>query len=137
MDKDDAELFTELCTFGWMIGEFAPIIYDVDTKIYQKHKITFAALKHLDGIGLIQFETVAGYARKAMPKRFTAYYYGVPTVLEFAKESENVMSTGHVLLTSIGVELAAICSSCSDAEFREYTIQKWKGMGYIKKEGTE
>jgi hypothetical protein len=137
LDKNDAELFTELCTFGWMIGDFAPLIYDVEAEIYKKHKITFNTLKHLDSIGLIDFEVLTVYSRLELPKQFVANYYGAPTVLELRKESENEMNIGHVLLTSIGLELAPICGSSPDAEFREYTLQKWWGMGYIKKEETE
>ena len=137
LDKNDAELFTELCTFNWMIEEFAPLIYDVENEIYKKHKITFVTLKHLDSIGLLQFEALVCYNRGGLPKKFVVQYYGTPTVLEFHKESENEMDVGHVILTSIGSELAQICGSCSDAEFREYTLKKWRGMGYINKEGTE
>lgn len=137
LDKKDAELFTKLCTFGWVIGEFAPLIYDFYDEIYKKHEITLNTLKHLDSIGLIQLETLTRYSRGGLPKQPVVHYYGVPTVLELHNESDNQLDIGHILLTSIGNELAPICGSCPDPEFREYTLRLWRGMGYVKKKGTE
>jgi hypothetical protein len=47
------------------------------------------------------------------------------------------MDIGHVLLTKVGEELAIICGSQPDTEFREYILIKWKELGYIKPEKTE
>jgi hypothetical protein len=124
LDKRDAGLFTKLCTFGWVIGEFSPLIYDFEDEIYKKHEITFNTLKHLDSIGLIQFETLTRYSRGGLPKQPVVHYYGAPTVLDFLnKESNNEVDIGHVLLTSIGNELAPICGSYSIVD---RTLQKVK-----------
>jgi len=137
LDKSDAQLFTRLCKFDWMVGSVTPLIFDVQAEIYNKWGINFNSLKHLDSIGLIQFDSLAGYRRLSLPKRFRIFYYGTPTVLELQKETENEMNLGHVLLTKIGQELAPICGSQPDAEFQEYVLKKWKEMGYIKEEKTE
>jgi hypothetical protein len=137
LDKSDAQLFTNLCKFGWMIGRVFPLIYDVHAEIYNKWGINFSSLIHLDSIGLIQFDNLAGYRRSGLPKRFSVLYYGAQTVLELQKETKNEMKIGHVLLTQIGQELAPICGSQPDAEFQEYVLKKWKGMGYIKEEKSE
>ena len=47
------------------------------------------------------------------------------------------MDIGHVLLTKIGQELAKICGSQPDSEFREYVLKTWKEKGYIKEENAE
>ena len=33
-DKSDAELFTKLCGFGWMIRNVVPLVFDEDAEIY-------------------------------------------------------------------------------------------------------
>lgn len=136
-DKSDAQLFTSLCKFGWMIGGVVPLIYDVQAQIYNKWGVNFKSLKHLDSIGLIQFDGLTGYRRLRLPKRFSVLYCGTPIILELQKEIENEMNIGHVLLTKVGEELAPICGSQPDGEFQEYVLKKWKEMGYIKEEKTE
>src|SRR5712692_371705 len=71
LDKIDAQLFTNVCKFGWMIGWVVPLIYDVRIEIYGKWGIHFSSLKHLDSIGLIQFDSLASYLRTKLPKTFT------------------------------------------------------------------
>jgi len=137
LDKSDAQLFTNLCTFAWQIGDIVPLIYDVQAEIYIKWGVSFNSLKHLDSIGLIQFDSLTGYRRVKLPKRFAVLYYGTPSVLELQKEVDNEIRIGHVLLTKVGQELAPICGSQPDTEFREYILLKWKEMGYIKEEKTE
>jgi hypothetical protein len=138
LDKTDASLFTNLCVFGWAIGnDFIPVIYDVMDEIYNKRGIRFNSLKHLDSIGLIQFDSLAGYSRIDLPKKFSVLYYGHPVLLELEKESDNEMEVGNVLLTKVGEELAPICGSCPDTDFREYVLKRWKKKGYIKEQKTE
>ena len=137
LDKNDAQLFTSLCKFGWNIREFHPLIYDVQAEIYHQGGINFTSLNHLESIGLIQFNAVSEYTWLKLPKKLAVSYYGTPTVLEFQYEAENQMNLGHVLFTKIGEELAPICGSQPDAEFQEYVLNKWKEMGYTQEEKIE
>ncbi|KPU60963.1 hypothetical protein AN403_5081 [Pseudomonas fluorescens] len=130
MDKGDAELFTKLCTFVWMIGSPTLIISDVDHDIYQKNGITFNALKHLDSIGLISFESMSGYSRLKIPKHCTLFYYGRPIRLEFQLD-ENNLPIGKALLTNIGQELVSLCGSSSSSEFYDYVLDTWHAQGII------
>ena len=61
LDKDDAEKFTRLCGFGWMIGDVFPLIYDVQHPIYNNQGIDFYWLSHLESIGLIQFNNITHF----------------------------------------------------------------------------
>ena len=131
IDKRDAALFTKFCQFAWMLGELCPLIYDVENKIYMSQGINFASLKHLDSIGLISFESVSGYRRMGFEKYGNAFYYGQPTLIEFAADSGNQLEIGHVLLTSTGRELAPICGSTKNQEFYEYIINLWFKQGLI------
>jgi uncharacterized protein DUF2806 len=44
---------------------------------------------------------------------------------------------GKVVFTEIGQQLAPICGSQPDPDFYEYTLTKWKALGYIKERNTE
>lgn len=131
IDKKDAALFTTFCQFVWFIGDPVPLIYKTDDEIYTNQGINFAALKHLDAIGLISFESVSGYARKGFGKYAHVFYYGRPTAIEFSGEANNQLQMGHVLLTSIGKELTPICGSSPNYEFYEYVIRKWFQQGLV------
>jgi hypothetical protein len=130
MDKSDAELFTKLCTFVWMIGQPTVMILDVSHEIYASSGITFNALKHLDAIGLVSFESLSGYQRQGFGKYATVFYYGRPTHLEFEAD-ENNLAIGSVLLTNIGRELVTLSGSRSSPEFYDYIINTWSTQNII------
>ncbi len=50
LDKRDAELFSALCSFGWFIGNFTPLVYDVNASIYNDKGLDFGTLTHLDSM---------------------------------------------------------------------------------------
>jgi Protein of unknown function (DUF2806) len=41
LDKDDAELFTQLCGFGWVTGDTVPMVFDTGGEIYNRYGINF------------------------------------------------------------------------------------------------
>ncbi|MEK9166845.1 MAG: DUF2806 domain-containing protein [Patescibacteria group bacterium] len=129
LGKHDAQLFTKLCAFNWILGEIQPLIYDLNADIYIKNGINFSILKHLDAIGLISFESLAGYKRHGFAQKTVAVYKNAPFVLKFPKESDNEINIGKVLLTSIGKELASICAPETIAGFDQYVIEEWKKKG--------
>ena len=131
IDKKDAALFTALCQFIWVIGEPNPLIFEIDNEIYKQQGITFASLKHLDAIGLISFESVSGYARTGFPKYGRAFYYGLPTTIEFSSDANNQMRIGHALLTNTGRELVGISGSQRSQAFYEYVVAKWFNDGLV------
>jgi hypothetical protein len=126
LDKVDADLFTKLCGFGWQIGNVVPLIFDTQAKIYDENGITFNALSHLESIGMIQFNHLAGFRRLKLPKKFDALYYGQSLQLEMPNDEDNELQLGHVLLTRVGQELAPICGSKPVDGFLEYVKEKWK-----------
>ena len=52
LDKSDATLFKTLCCYAWVIGNHAPLIFDLEKSIYIDHGISFDMLKHLDDIDI-------------------------------------------------------------------------------------
>ena len=140
LDKTDAELFTKLCGFGWQIRDimplfFMPLVFDVQAEIYNRCGIDFDTLSHLDDIGLVQFNILAGFARAELPKSIVLLYDGRPLHLNLPNDADNELQIGTVLLTRIGQELAPICGSKPVEGFWEYVRDKWKI--YLPKPVTE
>ena len=126
LDRSDAELFTKLCGFGWMIENlFTILVFDETAEIYNRHRIDFDTLSHLNSIGLIQGEHVARFTRTSLPRRFDAHYYGKPLPLEIFSVDNNVLKIGKTLLTKIGQELAPISGSKLVDGFYEYVKNQW------------
>ncbi len=132
LDKGDAILFTKLCGFGWHIGNIVPLVYDEHNEIYIKNGINFNTLTHLDSIGLIQFNAIAGFLRTKLPKSFKVAYYGQIVECKMSKDKENEMNIGNVLLTKTGEELARICGSKPVEGFKVYILEQWKLKGYLE-----
>lgn len=108
LDKKDAELFQTLCRFGWIVGKFTPLIFDSQDQIYNNLGLNFNTLSHLDSIGLIQFNHLAGFSRTGLNKTAAVYYCSRPLVLTMEKDVENQLPIGKVLLTKVGEELATV-----------------------------
>jgi len=125
LDKSDAELFMKLCGFGWQIGNIVPLVFDVQHKIYNQHGIDFGSLAHLESLGLIQFDNLAGYKRLQLPKQFSISYYGTPIPMRLPKESDNELPVGHVLLTRAGQQLAPVCGSQPVDDFLKFATDHW------------
>lgn len=136
LDKRDVELFSALCSFGWFVGPFTPLIFDPQASIYNDKGLNFNTLTHLDNIGLIQFGSVSGFNRSGLPKIFTVSYCGLPLNLSMEKEVGNELPIGKVLLSQVGMELVSVCQAPGVEGFVDYVKEKWSQ--YLpKKENTE
>ena len=129
LDKSDANLFRELCCFGWTVGEVTPLIYDVTSPLLEKHGLSFATLTHLDSIGLVTFAGVAGFSRKPFPKRVRLGYFDHVVEIEFPNDQENVFQAGKVLFTQAGLELSRICGATADPDILESMKSHWEKAG--------
>lgn len=132
LDKKDAELFTTFCQFNWVSEEISPLIYDFKHDVYIKQGIKFSSLLHLQSLGLISLEGLTTYDSKVETKQVNFYYYGRRVTLEFPSETNNIFARGHVILSSIGTELAPICGSVENSEFYDYITDKWRKEGLLK-----
>lgn len=132
LDKRDANLFTKLCTFTWMLGGLTPIILHDDADPYKKEGIVFSTLSHLDSLGLITYlqSEIGSYERQNIPKYFTFFYYGKPVIVEFPLDNNNV-DVGKVLLTQAGEQLAEICGALPSEDFFNYILDSWYQKGLI------
>jgi hypothetical protein len=137
LDKSDAELFTKLCGFCWQIGDIVPLVFDVNDEQYKRGGITFAALVHLESLGLIQFENLAGFRRLGLPNIVQVFYYGRPTNLTFSLEKDNALQTGKVLLTRAGQQLAPVCGLTPVVGFYEFIYDRWASESLVPKREPE
>lgn len=134
LDKKDAELFRSLCRYGWILGSFTPLVFDVQASIYNDNGINFNSLSHLDSIGLIQFNGISNFNRQKLPKKFTVSYCGKPLELTMPNDNGNSLDIGHVLLTQAGSELARISDAPGIEKFEEYVKEKWRAHIHEKSE---
>jgi len=137
LDREDAELFSCLCGFGWEIETLVPLVFDTRAEIYNQKEINFDSLSHLKSLGLIQYNEIAGFSRFGIPKAVTALYYGRPLTLTFPAEADNILDIGKVLLTRAGQQLAPICGSKSVDGFFEFVHDKWASQSLVPKRETE
>ena len=127
LDKKDAELFQNLCSFGLVAEEtFTPLIFDSEADIYNDKGINFETLTHLDSIGLIQLQSLAGFVETELPKSVTVLYCGQPLLLEMPKNENNTLPKGKVLLTQVGRELVLLCKMSVVEGFYDYVKEQWK-----------
>jgi hypothetical protein len=120
LDKKEAHVFTNVCGFTWRMPEPWPLIYDTQEQIYKDQGINFGALRHLAHIGLIDFENLAGFIRTHIPKQWLFNYYGNPLILSFAKDKDNKLESGKVMLTRAGEQLLPICGAKPVDGFFDY-----------------
>jgi hypothetical protein len=131
IDKSDAALFTQLCGYGWFLGNVMPLIYKSQSEIYTKCGINFNSLKHLDSIGLLSFEPLGGYQKMRLPELITIYYYGTPINLKFNNKENNSLRYGQVMLSQIGQQLAPISGAKPVPDFMEYVLGEWAKLGIV------
>jgi hypothetical protein len=130
LDKSDALLFSKFCTFVWMIGSLAPIIFDVSESMLANAGINFMTLNHLDDIGLITFGNIMTYSRNGLPKYMPVFYYGRAVTIEFPSDLNN-LQIGKVILTRAGEQLAAICGSEPSDDYFQSVLKRWYDQDYV------
>jgi hypothetical protein len=135
LNKSDADLFTQLCRFGWMIGNVVPIVLNLENSIYTLHEINFLSLSHLQTLGVVLFNGLQGFVKNGLPDRFQVFYFGRP--VELAVPSGMPFELGEVVLTKAGQELAPFCGATPIEGFYEIMVAHWKAHGRILPSATE
>jgi len=135
-DKSDAQLFEALCKFVWSIGHTNPVIFEYHEKIYSEQGINFISLKHLEGIGLVSFES-NGYFTEIPTSPHGFRYYNRVVRLKFDSVPPLKFRTGQVIFTKAGRELVSICGTAPVEGFLDYCIGRWKKFGYDIEEAQE
>ncbi len=129
LERREAELFALLCGFVWDITVPQLLVYDAKAPIYNDQGIHFPSLTHLDSIGLVTFEHLAGYNLLELSQTIDTSYYGKPLKVRFAGEKDNELDIGSAVLTEVGEQLATVCQSQPVDGFYDYVREKWIGKG--------
>jgi hypothetical protein len=130
MDKSDADIFTNLCGFSFNVTDANPLIYDSEHSIYNSHGINFTTLSHLESIGLIHFDNIAGYILKRVNQKGYVTYFNKKLWIEFPKPENNEMKMGKVMLTHAGKQLIKVCNSIPIEGFINFVRETWESYGY-------
>lgn len=128
LDKKDAEMFTTFCQFVWILGGPTPLIYENHHAIYETKGIDLDALKHLDAIGLISFESLTGFARTFKTSRPSVTYRDKIVTVSVLGEDQGV-PIGQAMLTRVGRELFPICGAVRNDEFFDFVVDRWRQQG--------
>lgn len=129
LDKSDAHLFTQLCTYAITGADVYPLVFNRNVDIYNKNGINFASLNHLDTLGLIKFHTLKDFMLQDLPQNTVMFYFGIPVNFTLKAGSKNNLEIGCVVLTKTGQQLAPICGAKMDLGFLEYMIDHYKKNG--------
>lgn len=136
LESIDAILFEHLCKFGWMIANtFVPLIFDDhnnEESIYRRNEIIFDSLSHLESLGLIQYDNLTSYSKMRLSRIVKVRYHDKLIQLMLAKDKDNTLDIGHVILTRAGDELAAICDTKPIDGFFEFVYEKWTTESLIR-----
>ncbi|QNG11940.1 DUF2806 domain-containing protein [Pseudomonas putida] len=130
MEKGDAELFTNLCSFAWRLEEPVIIVMDPRHEIYNSRGINFNTLKHLDTIGLISFDNVSGYVKTQMEPNYSAQYFEHKIQLKIPKQFDR-LDIGKALLTNLGKELFGLSGAVADPEYYVHILNTWANKDVI------
>lgn len=126
LDKSDALLFTNLCSFVWNVGYPIPVVFNSNAVVYNKLGVDFSSLSHMDSIGLINFHGFTGLKLHKLSGIKVVYYHGRRLDLDFGSDVPKDLPIGLVMLTSIGKELISICNCRPVDGFWEYVKEQWK-----------
>ena len=134
LDKEDAVLFTSLCRFVWTSDINAvPPVFDVRGEIYNRHGINFDSLRHLESLGLVQFNNISGFLWIELPKKFYVDYYGRSVELTFPQETNNNLAVGMVLLTRAGQDFVPVCGARPVEGFFDFVYDRWAAISLVPK----
>jgi hypothetical protein len=128
ISKEDALSFSKLINTAWDFNGLSPLIYNIEDEIYTSNGITFNSVNRLSSIGLMTFQPLSGYVKKAPGTggSFTIVYQGTPYNIKVPEGVETVVQIGKVLLTDEGSELARVCSFEKIKGFEDYVEAELK-----------
>jgi uncharacterized repeat protein (TIGR03899 family) len=128
LNKDEANIFSLVCSFSLEIQEesphqLQPLIYDYKDKYYADKHLIFGSLIHLANIGLICMAELGSYERTEFPKKILLLYRDEKIQIEFPLENNNKLDVGSVIFTQAGQELSRVCVAEKAVGFLDYLIK--------------
>ncbi|MFC1895464.1 DUF2806 domain-containing protein [Thermodesulfobacteriota bacterium] len=131
LDKEEAQLFTKLCTFVWQVDDETtlwPIFLGFQEDLLRKAELDFMDLIDLDTAGLIKHDQ-AGYSTIDI-KEIKLSYFGRKHKLK-VKGTKSHIIYGDVALTVEGSMLAPISGATPSEEYRSFIVDQLKINNFI------
>lgn len=127
LTKEDAELFTSVCSFAFDMGQIVPVIFDCNDEIYMSKGVSFDSLSRLEVLGLLNFETINGFSMEVFITNFEIGY-GFEAFLVKLPIKQNKFRLGDVLFSAAGQQIAKLISAETISEFPDYAIENWQRL---------
>ena len=140
LDKRDAELFTNLCRFVWVIdGSKRPLVIDVEDEIYCRLGINFETVGHLESLGLIHVDLISriGFTIRGLPSQAKASYGDRRLNLKMPDDDRHGLPIGQVALTQAGQELFLIAELKGVNGFFGYIYDLWRRFNFVPRKETD
>lgn len=131
LDKSDASLFETLCSFCCDMNAPIPLVFDYEMPVYSDAGLTFAAIDHLNSIGLISFMQTGYVEDLKEQERVEVRYHGASTIVEYPDPLSTEIRVGQVTLTRVGEELASVCTTAPREGFFAFVKVCWRQFGYV------
>jgi hypothetical protein len=129
LERGQAELFENLCGFGWKYGGYSPVLFplvcDVRDAVYSERGIFYGGLLDLESLGLVKVDLYKGFTLRNQPERVTAAYFGTAIELTLSSNQREYFGVGQAVLTQAGQELAQVCAPKRVEGLLEYAIKHW------------
>jgi hypothetical protein len=130
--KEDAHLFTRLCSCIWFMAKGpCAVIFDDPELGTARSGLNFEELTHMDALGLVTFQPLGGFSlisqNNVLPVTHFANYYGQGHLLTLAQNIKR-LELGKVMLTAIGRELVPVAGSSPNEDYRNWVVNHWRQM---------
>jgi hypothetical protein len=127
-DKSDAAAFSSLCSFQVSLNGTTLLILDPSAAIYNSAGIDFSTLSHLESLGVVKFDSLAGFAVTGLSKHFS-FECGGRHIYVALRNSSDSFNVGKVVFTRAGLELSKLVSSTTSEAFANYVSDFLKNQG--------
>lgn len=138
LSADDARYFTSVCQLGLSLsGHPMIVIPDHTSEHVTSRGVNFSVLQHLESVGLILFESLAGLEQRFNlqgHKRIVFRSVGGAMTLEPKVQpdtGEIVLPIGKVRLTTVGTELSRLVDFEIDLDYVQYLLNFYSKSGFI------
>jgi hypothetical protein len=131
LEKKEAEIFATLCRYVWKFDQrmIVPIVTDHSKSIYTENGITFGALRHFDGIGLVHFDPTGGFSLN-LSNRFFAEY-GKRRFKLTLPQGQYGLIAGTAILTTTGMQLFELTPRSPVAGLDDHVVNFWQKLDII------
>lgn len=125
LSTQEAQLFTKLAKYTVnMKGETVqPLIFNFEDEFYKE--INFGDLMILENAGLIDFNSITGFKRHALPDNLVCFYGNNKINLDKKEGCQNEIDVGKCVYTEAGEQLYRTITIEPKESFLDYIVTKF------------